>query len=234
MSEAVAKAERAERVRPLRPPAPVATPARPHVPPPPPGYENLDRLLHAARRRACTHGISPAALTGATMDWLVHLANAPGKRLTLARQALAGRRAARDLRPAPGARARGRAAGRTGGKRPPLRRSRLAGAALRLAGAGLPPRRGLVEGGHDRPAGRHGPARAAGRLRRPPAARRALARSNFPWSNPEVVAPHRRGGRPQPPARLGPLARGRGGPAHGPGTRRGPPRRRPGRGGDAR
>jgi polyhydroxyalkanoate synthase subunit PhaC len=86
VSKAVAKEEGAGAVRPLRPPAPVATPARPHLPPPPPGYENLDRLLHAAQARL-TRGISPAALTGAGVDWLVHLLDAPGKRLTLAQKA---------------------------------------------------------------------------------------------------------------------------------------------------
>ena len=47
------------------------------------GYENFDRLLHALEARL-THGISPAALSAAHLDWLVHLINAPGKRLALA------------------------------------------------------------------------------------------------------------------------------------------------------
>ncbi|MFO1070176.1 MAG: alpha/beta fold hydrolase [Geminicoccaceae bacterium] len=50
------------------------------------GFENLDRLLHAAQARA-THGISPASVIGAWLDWGVHLANAPGRRAALARQA---------------------------------------------------------------------------------------------------------------------------------------------------
>jgi polyhydroxyalkanoate synthase len=50
------------------------------------GYENLDRLLHACQARL-TYGISPAALRGAQMDWLVHLLNPPGKQLSLAQQA---------------------------------------------------------------------------------------------------------------------------------------------------
>jgi polyhydroxyalkanoate synthase len=49
------------------------------------GYENIDRLLHAFQARL-TYGISPAALRGAQMDWLVHLLNAPGKQLVLAQK----------------------------------------------------------------------------------------------------------------------------------------------------
>jgi len=43
----------------------------------------LDRALNAQLARF-TQGISPAALTGACMDWAVHLAAAPGKRWALA------------------------------------------------------------------------------------------------------------------------------------------------------
>ena len=64
--------------------APLA--AQPAHPPPVPSYENLDRLLHAFEARV-TQGISPAALGAARMDWLVHLFNAPGRRLALAQQA---------------------------------------------------------------------------------------------------------------------------------------------------
>ena len=64
--------------------APLA--AQPAHPPPVPSYENLDRLLHAFEARV-TQGISPAALGAACMDWLVHLFNAPGRRLALAQQA---------------------------------------------------------------------------------------------------------------------------------------------------
>ena len=60
--------------------------AQPAHPPPVPSYDNLDRLLHAFQARV-TQGISPAALGAARMDWLVHLLNAPGKRLALAQQA---------------------------------------------------------------------------------------------------------------------------------------------------
>lgn len=49
-------------------------------------FENFDRLLHAVEARL-TRGISPAALWAARMDWLVHLANAPGKQLALAGRA---------------------------------------------------------------------------------------------------------------------------------------------------
>ncbi len=42
--------------------------------------QSLDRALNAQLARF-TPGISPAALIGAYMDWAVHLAMAPGKRL---------------------------------------------------------------------------------------------------------------------------------------------------------
>src|SRR5512138_2112512 len=41
-----------------------------------------DRALHAALARF-TIGLSPAALAAAYLDWMVHLAAAPGKRLQL-------------------------------------------------------------------------------------------------------------------------------------------------------
>ncbi len=46
----------------------------------------LDRALNASLARF-THGIAPASLIGAYMDWAVHLAMAPGKRWTLALKA---------------------------------------------------------------------------------------------------------------------------------------------------
>jgi len=46
-----------------------------------------DRSLHAAAARF-TGGLSPAALTQAYLDWLTHLANAPGKRLQLIDKAI--------------------------------------------------------------------------------------------------------------------------------------------------
>jgi polyhydroxyalkanoate synthase len=71
----------------LAAPDPQATAAaRPALPPSVQGYENIDRLLHAFQARL-TNGISPAALRGAQMDWLVHLLNAPGKQLSLAQKA---------------------------------------------------------------------------------------------------------------------------------------------------
>ena len=42
----------------------------------------VDRSLHAASARF-TLGLSPAALSAAYVDWLVHLIAAPGKRLQL-------------------------------------------------------------------------------------------------------------------------------------------------------
>jgi len=53
-----------------------------------PSYEQADRLLHAVQARM-TAGISPPAVAGAFSDWLMHLANAPGKQLALWQQAAA-------------------------------------------------------------------------------------------------------------------------------------------------
>ncbi len=47
----------------------------------------IDRLLHAWQANY-TSGLSPAALTLAYLDWLVHLSNAPGKQFELWRNAL--------------------------------------------------------------------------------------------------------------------------------------------------
>lgn len=44
--------------------------------------EVLDRSIHAAMAKA-TMGLAPAALAGAYLDWLVHLATSPGKQLQL-------------------------------------------------------------------------------------------------------------------------------------------------------
>ena len=49
-------------------------------------FENVDRLLHAFQARL-TAGISYTALTGAFVDWGLHLANAPGRQALLANQA---------------------------------------------------------------------------------------------------------------------------------------------------
>jgi polyhydroxyalkanoate synthase len=54
----------------------------PHLP----RYDKLDRLLHAGQARL-TAGISPVAVGAAWADWLLHLANAPGRRLELAQLA---------------------------------------------------------------------------------------------------------------------------------------------------
>ncbi|MEQ1715439.1 MAG: alpha/beta fold hydrolase [Hyphomicrobium sp.] len=48
--------------------------------------EVLDRATHAAIAKA-TMGLSPAALMGAYLDWLTHLAAAPGKQIQLAEKA---------------------------------------------------------------------------------------------------------------------------------------------------
>ncbi|MDF1584911.1 PHA/PHB synthase family protein [Marinimicrococcus flavescens] len=49
--------------------------------------DQLDRMLHALQARL-TMGISPAAVQAARADWLMHLANAPGRRLALAQKAV--------------------------------------------------------------------------------------------------------------------------------------------------
>ena len=50
---------------------------------------DLDRTLHAAIARL-TGGLAPSALAGAYLDWMTHLAAAPGKQMQLAGQAAAG------------------------------------------------------------------------------------------------------------------------------------------------
>jgi poly[(R)-3-hydroxyalkanoate] polymerase subunit PhaC len=62
---------------------------------------DVDRLLHAWQGKL-TFGLSPASLTLAYLDWLVHLANAPGRQGRLAEQAQqqAGRLAAYAARSA--------------------------------------------------------------------------------------------------------------------------------------
>ena len=49
---------------------------------------DLDRALHAAQARL-TGGLSPASLTVAWGDWLLHLVDQPGRQVSLARQAAA-------------------------------------------------------------------------------------------------------------------------------------------------
>ena len=68
-------------------PVPGSTTMRPANPPDTRGWNNADRLLHAFEARL-TCGISPAAVWAAGMDWLVHLLNAPGKRLALGEMAI--------------------------------------------------------------------------------------------------------------------------------------------------
>jgi poly[(R)-3-hydroxyalkanoate] polymerase subunit PhaC len=51
-----------------------------------PPSNSLDRLLHATQARF-TGSLSPASLTLAFLDWGLHLANAPGRRLELAGEA---------------------------------------------------------------------------------------------------------------------------------------------------
>jgi polyhydroxyalkanoate synthase len=51
-----------------------------------PEIPSLDRAMHAMQAKL-TGGLSPDALGIAGLDWLVHLANQPGRRMELARQA---------------------------------------------------------------------------------------------------------------------------------------------------
>ena len=63
--------------------APVVTPAKPRPEQP---FETLDRIAHARLAKA-TSGISPSVLAEAWMDWAVHLATSPGKQLQMMQQA---------------------------------------------------------------------------------------------------------------------------------------------------
>ncbi len=47
----------------------------------------IDRFLHAAEARA-TSGLSPASVMAAYLDWIVHLANSPGKQAELVEKAV--------------------------------------------------------------------------------------------------------------------------------------------------
>lgn len=49
-------------------------------------WDVVDRAVHASTARV-TGGVSPAALMQAWMDWAIHLAAAPGKRMLLAQKA---------------------------------------------------------------------------------------------------------------------------------------------------
>ena len=54
----------------------------------------LDKPLHTQMARF-THGVSPASLAGAYLDWLTHLALSPGKQQELLRKAVEKRSAYR-------------------------------------------------------------------------------------------------------------------------------------------
>ncbi|MEW5729798.1 MAG: alpha/beta fold hydrolase [Pseudomonadota bacterium] len=88
-SRSKAKAMEARAVAPPPPPAPPFTPPRAEPPAPFPILtDSTDRLVHAIQGRL-TNGLSPASLMLAYLDWLVHLANSPGKLAELAQNAAA-------------------------------------------------------------------------------------------------------------------------------------------------
>jgi polyhydroxyalkanoate synthase len=58
------------------------------LPPVEPASDPSDRLLHALQAN-WTGSLSPASLLLAWMDWGLHVANAPGRRLALAQSAAA-------------------------------------------------------------------------------------------------------------------------------------------------
>jgi len=68
------------------PPPPAAVPPQPAETRSGPTFHTFDRTLRAAEARL-THGMSPTAISGAWLDWAVHLARAPGKRMELASRA---------------------------------------------------------------------------------------------------------------------------------------------------
>ena len=158
--------------------------------PPTHELENLDRLLHAFEARL-THGISPAALSAAGMDWLIHLLNAPGKQLAPGRAGVASANRLRPLCRSPPVGIGGGATGSAGSWRVPLHGSGVAEPAVRSVRPGLPAGRGLVAGGDHGIAWGHGPARAPGRLREPPTARPSH-RPIFPGPTPSSSGARRR------------------------------------------
>lgn len=92
MSEADTTSDRRHRSRPtadrrLAVPPGVCEPA-PGAPPVPfaTTLEHVDRLLHALQARL-TLGISPMAVTLARLDWLLHMANSPGRQMALGQKA---------------------------------------------------------------------------------------------------------------------------------------------------
>src|ERR1700693_6259260 len=52
-------------------------------------FQTIDRSVHATIAQF-TGGLAPAALAGAYLDWAVHLAVSPGKRVELAGRAATG------------------------------------------------------------------------------------------------------------------------------------------------
>ena len=115
-------------------------------------FRALDQTKEAAIARL-TGGLSPAALSLAVADWLIHLSSAPGKRLQLAALAVANARRIGDymLRSALGGSRAG--AHRTRARRPPVPCRCLADGALSPVAPDIPAYRTMVAGGHARCAG---------------------------------------------------------------------------------
>ena len=112
-----------------------------------PAPEALDRALHAVAA-GLTGGLSPAAISLAFADWLLHLAISPGKQMALTADALqtSSRLAQQLLQPA----TLFVEAGIPTARRPTLFCAGLGPAGVQSDGAGIPARRTMVADGNRR------------------------------------------------------------------------------------